>query len=359
MPIFLKKSLKQRLIISFLLVSLIPILTVLFLSSYRNKNNLIKARIDGLKSITALKAGKIELFFDEQKGDIAVAQNYFNIKINLPILSKYRNERSNTAYIKAKAMLDRQLTTFQDVYRYKDIKLLNKDGIIVYCSDEEHELLELDTLLSDPYGRAFVNGKKDIYISDVCRSLVHKNKYIIFVTAPAQDFDNNFIGVIVFEVMMDSIHDSIHDDTGLGSTGETLIAKKYNDEIVFLNPLRHDKNATLNKKVSIGSNSAIPMQEAVLGKDGSGVYLDYRNIEVAAAWKHIPSLKWGLLTKIDTADAFKDFKDFWIELMWISLSMFAIVSFIAYVIGKQISNPIIKLMASTEIIANGEFNRKD
>ena len=354
---FIKKSLKQRLIISFFLVSLIPILILLFLTFYRDKNNLISTRIDRLKSIAALNATKIELFFNKQKGDIAVAQDYYNIKTNLPVLSKYRNERSNNEYIKAKAMLDRQLKTFQNVYSYKDIKLINKEGLIVYCSDDEHALFEIDTLLSDPYGRAFVNGKKDIFISDVCRSIIHKNKFIIFVTAPAYDFDNKFIGVIVFEIMMDSIHDSIHDDTG-GHTGETLIAKQYSDEIVFLNPLRYDKDATLKKKVRVGSNISIPMQEAVHGNDGSGIYLDYRGVKVVAAWKHISSPAWGLVTKMDLVDVFKDFKSFWIKLIWKALLLFAFVSFIAYFIAKQISNPIIKLTESTELIANGDLTKR-
>lgn len=359
MPFFLKKSLKQRLIVSFLLVSLIPIAIVLLLSFYRDKNVLINTRIGGLESIASLKAAKIAMFFDERRDDISVAQNYYNIKTNLPVLSKYRNERSNKEYIKAKEMLDGQLKTFQDVYSYKDIKLLNEEGIIVYCSDEEHELMELDTILSGPDGKAFLNGKKGLYISNVCRSIVHKNKYIIFVTAPVQNFEGKFIGLIAFEVMMDTIHNTIHDDTGLGSTGETILAKIHNnDEIVFLNPLRYDKDATLKKKLLLGSNTAIPTQEAVQGHEGSGIYRDYRNVEVLAAWKYIPSLNWGLVTKIDTDDAFKTFKAFWFKLIWLAVFIFSLVAFIAYLLTKQISSPITKLTASTEIIANGDLTKR-
>ena len=75
----------------------------------------------------------------------------------------------------------------------------------------------------------------------------------MLVTAPAFDFNGLFMGVIAFEVEMSPIYKLIQETAGLGKTGETLVGKKMGNEVLFLNPLRHDPNAALMRRVPVGS----------------------------------------------------------------------------------------------------------
>ena len=351
----LRESLKTKLILSFLLVSLIPIVIVGYMSFEMAKKAIVETRIAGLESTADMKVDKIESFFNERIGDIMVAQDYYNIKTNLQTVSKYAKERTNPIYLNSKTMLDKQLRTFQTVYGYKDLMLVNTDGIIVYNTNEYHYAADLDRPLPDPGNKAFENGKKGIYISTVFEDRVTANKYEILITAPAYDSKQNLIGVIVLEVDMDQIYKFIQNTTGLSSTGETLIGQRSENKAVFLNPLRHEKDTVLKKRVTIGSNIAIPLQEAVEGRNGSGISIDYRNKKVISVWRNIPSINWGLVAKIDTSDAFRPVYVLGIWIIAIAVIVFIIVAVIAYFITRKISRPIVELTLSTELISKGDL----
>ena len=71
-----------------------------------------------------------------------------------------------------------------------------------------------------------------------------------------------------------------------------------------MSPLQHDPNAALMKVVSLQEKIAVPAIKAAGGENGSGITYDYHGEEVLAAWRYIPFLRWGLVTKIDASEVF-------------------------------------------------------
>ncbi|MGR3219370.1 MAG: methyl-accepting chemotaxis protein, partial [Candidatus Anammoxibacter sp.] len=345
-------SLKSKLIILFLLVSFIPIAIVGYLSFHKAKTAIANARIAGLESIADLKVAGIESFFFERKADITVAQDYFNIKKNLPTVTQYAGDRTNPLYIAAKKMLDGQLKTFQKTYRYNNVALISPAGNVVYTTNEDDRDTFLDKPLPDPEGYAYKNGRKGIYLSEIFRKNSNSNAFAMFVTAPVNDFDRNFIGVLAFEIDMKNIYDIMQETKGLGKTGETLVAKKIGNNAVFLNPLRHDKNAALKRKVVLGSKAGIPIQEAVQGKEGKGLSTDYRSKEIIAVWRYVPAMDWGMVAKIDTSEAFASIASLGLWIIWITIPIMALVALVAYLIAASVANPI-KLI-SDNVVKVGE-----
>ncbi len=358
MPQLVKESLKSKLIVCFLLVSIIPIVIIGILSFKSAKKAMIKSRLDELTSIAVLKVDKLESFFNERKGDITSAQDFYNIKRNLPIFDKLNGDKTNPEYLKAKKMLDGQLRPFQLVYGYKDLMLVNSLGKIVYGTNEQHAIVDIGRPLPDPSGKAFELGKKGIYLSEIFRDRTEPDKFEMLITGPAHDFSGEFIGVIAFEIDMGPIYEFIQDTTGLGVTGETLLGKKVGNNALFLNTLRHDVGAAMKRKVVIGSDEAIPVQEAVQGIDGAGISIDYRGKEIIAVWKHIPSLNWGLVAKIDAEDAFAPIRSYGYKIIGIAFTIAFIVAIVAYLVSKRISNPIMQLTHSTDKIANGDLTHR-
>ena len=55
----------------------------------------------------------------------------------------------------------------------------------------------------------------------------------------------------------------------------------------------------------MGSLEAVPLQNAVMGKRGFGRMLDYRGVTAAACWAYIPSLRWGIVVKMDESEAYE------------------------------------------------------
>jgi len=350
-------KIRTQLTVFFLLITIIPMVLIGFWSFFRAKTALQQPQLAELEVVADLKVDKIEAFFHERRGNITTACDSFNIRRNLPIVAKYAQDRNHPEYLRAKSELDSQFKTLQSVYRYLNVMLTDQAGKIVYVSDEKLAI-ELDSTLSGPGGLAFEEGKKGLYLTDVFTNKIRHEGFEMIISAPLHDLNGEFFGVIAFEIDMEPIYAFVQDTTGLGETGETLLGKKTGDYALFLNPLRYDKNAALKRKVRFGDLDARPIQEAVQGRSGSGISIDYRGREIIAAWRYLPSLDCGLVAKIDTAEAFAPVKHLRNRVFFLELVVLVLAVFIANFIAKSISGPIRALHKGVEIIGRGNLDYK-
>ncbi len=351
-------SIRLKLTIMFLVFVLIPSLFVSVLTFTSYKNSLETIHLSTLQDIAAFKADKIETYFAGLKANIEVAQGYYNIKKNLPVLTRLVHDPINPQFLDAKKMLDEQLQHMQSVLGLSDIMLVSSKGRVVYSSSPAHYSKDFMNILPDTKQKAFAEGKNSVYFSDVFLSKVEGNRFAMLVTAPAFDFDDAFIGVIAFEIDMSSLYKLIQDVTGLGDTGEVLLGKKIGNEVVYLNPLRHDPEAALKKSISMGGALGGPIQEAVQGRKGAGRLIDYRGKKVIAAWRYIPFLDWGMVAKIDTKEAFAEVINLRNLVLIILLIVFVLCGIIAFSIAQSISAPIKTLSKGAEIIGSGNLDYK-
>ena len=238
-----------------------------------------------------------------------------------------------------------------------DIMLAGPHGRVVYANKPKHwskDLFKVLTLNKRPLAK----GKNGVYFSDIYFDKAEDNRLEMLLTAPASDFNGNFLGVIAFEMDMTAIYNLIQDTTGLGRTGETLVSKKIGNHLEFLNPLRHDPQAALNRKVSFGEPAAYPSQQAVQGKTGAGIAIDYRGKKVIAAWRYIPSLDWGLVAKIDASEAFADVANLQKLVAIVLVLIFLLAGLMAFSIARSIAEPVNRLALGAEIIGSGNLDYK-
>ena len=166
------------------------------------------------------------------------------------------------------------------------------------------------------------------------------------------------MGVIALGMEMDSIYEMIQDNTGMGETGETLIAKNTGEGAMYLNPLRHEPDAALKKVVKFGDKAAIASQEAAKHQNGSGINLDYRGKKVISAWRYIPSLDWGLVAKIDTKEAFAPINNLLEIAVILTFALIITGLLAAFLVSKSLTDPIRDLQQGTEIIGRGQLDHK-
>jgi PAS domain-containing protein/HAMP domain-containing protein len=350
-------SLRLKLIIVFLAVALIPLLFVSVMTFHNYKNSLETTCLSNLQNITAFKADKINAYFTELRDNIEIAQGFYNIKKNLPVLIRFAGDSNNPEAAAARKTLEEQLQQMQSVSDMTDIMLVGPEGKIVYANKPGHYLTDMSAGF-DAEQNAFMEGKNRICFSEVYFDKTQDNRSEMLVTAPATDFTGNFIGVIAFEVDMTAVYKIMKDITDLGKTGEVLVGKKKDHQVVFLTPLKFAPQDVLSRKIDIGQDLGGPMQEAVQGRNGAGQLIDYRGKKVVAAWRHIPLLNWGLVAKIDTKEAFNEVT----KLRHLSIVILAMVivlsSITAFSIAHSISSPIQKLTQGAEIIGRGNLDYK-
>lgn len=184
-----------------------------------------------------------------------------------------------------------------------------------------------------------------------------EGKLVVTFVAPIR-LDGELVGAAKVVLSARDLVAITQDYTGLGNTGETLMARRTEDGgALILNPLRHDPDAMLTRLIPAEQHSD-PTVAAVQGLQAlwhRGAY-DYRGEPVLAATRHLPDFDWGLVVKVDVAEelapvvALRD-------TMWtlaVSISAFAIVA--GMLLGLYFARPIRELADVARRIQEGEVD---
>jgi len=122
---------------------------------------------------------------------------------------------------------------------------------------------------------------------------------------------------------------------GFGESGEFVLARREGDQIHFVLNRRHDHKG-ISKTIPLAGQWAEPMRRVLAGESGTMTGLDYRGVEVLAAYEPISILDLGLVAKIDTSE---------IRAPFVKAALFAfattlLVIFIASRFFFRVSRPI-------------------
>lgn len=340
-----------------ILTALIAIPGILFGSIiYVNaRTTLTDLRIQQLETLASLKKSRVETFFDEWKADIRSVQLNPDIAQYAPVLIAAQGDKQGAMYRHAYSELEEQLQAIQGNYGYLNMYLVDPDGRIVYANDWGR----------DAIGRTlrpaaeFVGRKmKDIYFSDVFRRSSGPGGFSMIGAVPLSTPNGVFTGSLIIERDMRPIFDFVAERTGLGKTGEIVLTRRDGDSVLFLTPLNDDPGAALVKRIGLSERNAYPSQRAVQGHTGSGVALDYAGKEVLAAWDYMPTLRWGIVTKISADEAFTPVTRLRVLVIVLGIVTLLLGGYVSVVTAESIIGPILKLQQGTEVIGSGDLDHK-
>jgi len=351
-------SIRVRLLTIFLVFILIPTTLVIAFFFVRGHDVLKQTKTERMGVIAELKKDNIEAYFAERRGDLLASRNDTQIIASLPIITNSYGRPAVPGHQNATNLLDIRLKELQNIYGYTDILLTDPKGMVVYASSKTDVPKRIGKQLPGPDGKAFEEGRKGPYFSEAYKSTSAPGWVTVLATAPIQDTRGRFLGVIALEIDMEPVFKSIEDKTGLGETGETFVGIRKGDDLLYLNPPRHGGYKALEKMAVMGGKTAVPMQNALKEKTGAGVATDYRGHEVLAAWRYIPSLKWGLVTKTDTEEVFapvERLKNLAVLLEIVALLFGALAAFL---ISRSITDPVRRLQLGAEIIGSGNLDHR-
>lgn len=344
-----------KLVIFFLIAAMIPIIVVDVISFDLSQSSLEKETFQALNEQANSNIVQIEGFFKERLADAEVTSQIVLLKEEIPILSQYVDDRTNPAYVESAAKVTERISLIEAAYGYDTISLTNSEGRIVFVSEDP-----LGTIIGVPLQDldllSYEQGKNDIYISHVLDDVGYDGLPDLFVTAPIKE-DDNLIGVLVLDVPIQRLLSEFARATYFGETGESLIVSDVDGEMTILHPLRfHDDAASLDMEMLMQQGQVGPAKKSLLGLDGVGFKKDYRNEEVLAAWRYSPALDWGLVSKIDTSEAFAPIKQ--LEQDMTILALVFITGIFAFGISaaRSISKPITKLRDLAHDISEGKLD---
>ncbi len=130
--------------------------------------------------------------------------------------------------------------------------------------------------------------------------------------------------------------EAAHDEfEGFGDTGEFTLAQRDGELIEFILSRRH-QGENRPRSIPFAGEWAEPTRRALSGRSGVLTGLDYRGVEVLAAYEPVSILDLGLVAKIDTSEIRRPF----IQAGLVSIMVALLVIFIASRVFFRISKPI-------------------
>ncbi len=353
-----KVSIKIKLTIYVTLILSGAILFVTLASYFTTKSELQNSIKERFEVITELKAQEIQEYFDDVNSGISLLQNSSILRKSLPtFLNYYGTDNDSLKEILEShyAVINDEYESVKRAFKFHQAILINKSGQIIYGTNNWKNIDgKIDPKLIQQAGDTIVQSK----VYEVTNPRTGVKNFASYVIAPVKYENEGAIAYICVELFLNDLYEQIQNTNGLGNTGEVVLGSLEKDTITVINPLRNNEFAALKMKIRLGSEKALPLQEAVKGKHDYGISVDYRGIKVLAIWRYIPQTNWGIVFKIDQYEVFKPLAKLKGRVFIMSTVLLVFVVLISAIFADRFIRPIIMIRDNIISLANGRFPKR-
>ena len=359
-------SITTRLMLWFLAISLIPCSVLTLVNNYLSVRSLERSVRSQLTSISSAKTIELDNFIRERRGNIVVLSQAprtiqttegFSQSLAKGVLTEAARLPKEKEFHPT-ALNFENLLNNMEAYGYANLYLFAADSRLLYRVKADLNVGE--KLLSGPLkgtelAEVFERSKM-LLQSEVSDYQVYPGltEPAVFIAHPVLK-EGAIIGVIVLQIGNNEIYRVFGDYDGLGETGETVVATRKGDQLIFVSPLRHVRDAAFRTTVRIGEARSTAMQRAVKGERDYGQAIDYRSEPVVSAWSYIPAFRWGMQVKQDRTEAYAIIdRQLWASGVLLILTVASVVG-VAWSVARTISRPIREAALVAHRVAAGDL----
>ncbi len=346
---------KNKLLVTFLIISIIPVVLVCQMVFYKAKVSLRDTVLLGLHAIAEVKEGEVFLYLENLRmrtNDFA-SDGFIRQQVEKIVVGDLESDAliraSNDYLTKNKKLLDDMLI---------NIDLLDLNGTIIASTEsrrigrnklkENHFLAGKEgNYVSVPHD--YEGELKGLEVSAPIKGRTGKGEVIgVLVNHfSLSDFNEMFSGDLILELGAKT------QKKGVGKTGKIYLVNK---ERVVITESLFGKDEAFHQRVD-----TYPVEECFEeGREVAGSWLDYRGISVVGASMCISvnGFQVTLLSEQDAAEALAPVEDLKkLSLILVFVIMF-FIGWFAFQIAHLIADPIKKLQKSAEIIGSGNLDHK-
>ena len=341
-------NLKVKFTILFILIGLIPSITISIISTVNSSNDVSTKVYNQLTAINQIKKQSIQNYFSERQGDMGVlvdiadtqreqafqklsavnnikksqVTDYFwssnaqldvlastgEIKVNLKDLDRHFENKSYW-----RTLLDRYDPIYKpllDIFGWYDFFIINLNGDIIYSVTRESDLGQnlTNELATSSFATAYNKSKSSqshaVQFADFKPYPPSNNDPAAFAIKPIVE-NGVRIGYIALQQPLDKVNAILGNRTGLGETGESYLVGQ--DMLMrsdsYLNPTDFSVVASFagNNKVTTTAS-----KKALQGETGTAIIMDYNNNPVVSSWDYLDmgsGVRWAIISEVDVAEA--------------------------------------------------------
>ena len=356
-------TIRNKLIIIFLLVSILPFI-ILGYTIYKEGESILREKIfNQLSNIADGKEKKIRNWFIERFNDTEmIAHNKF-MEINLSKLLEVKKdyEQKGVASLKYTESEEyNNITSFLNMTInqfgvFSEIFILDTTGHVILSTNPKR--LNEDESDTDFYKISMT--QKEVYIKDVYIDDVYYpgrfNQPIITFSDVIYDYrgeEHGVVnGVVVAKIKVNEILEPLVEEaSGMGKTGEEILVNKDN---ISLLSLKGFNDSALKYKLPRENPSTL----AIEGKNGIVEGIDHTKKHILAAYRHIPDLNWGLVVKMDIDEAYEPINKLFKIIIIFTVIGIGFILFLISQVSRRVAAPLIEMKSIAREISNGNYQK--
>jgi two-component system sensor histidine kinase/response regulator len=280
-----------------------------------------------LDSIVRLKTEQIENWLDERRRDSEVLKGSVHLA---QAIERFIGQPDDPVL---KINLSNLLRLVRSSHGYESVLLVSAEGNRLYCVGKS---LDLPPIAQELLSRSLAS--RQILQSDLYRDAsghIHMDWVVPILAQKGPE--EHVIAAIVLRIDPEIFfYPMIQSWPIVSDSAEFLLVRQEDDAIVYLNELRQLKKAAFNIKKPLHA-PVLPGAVAVRTEQPGTIRgLDYRGIEVLAAYRPIAGTSWRLVGKIDRAETLAPM---WKTFSWIIgivlVALAGIMSILVYLLRQR------------------------
>ncbi len=343
-------SIKEKLIITFIVIAAIPMFLISVLSFFNAKDSLRQATLSGLNVVAEFKEGEVLLYLEKLKtrnSDFASDGFIRNRLENID--NEGAMEMLNTHLLVNKKSLDNDLILI-DVLDLNGKVRASTEPIRVGSDKSEQQY--------------FKRGERETYIEDIHREEDGTLSLEVYTPLKTREDPFKIIGVLVNHYKVEIINTIMTGEMvlglgaktqlrGIGKTGETYLV---NQDRIMLSDSLVIEDAAFRQRVD-----TYPVKKCLEeNEEVNGIWYGYLGVSVVGASMclTIGDFTWVLISEQNEAEAFGQVNSLRNLSIIIGTITFLLVGLVAMAIAKSISAPIDALHKGAEAIGKGNLDFK-
>lgn len=359
-------SIKFKLVMVTLVVSIIPILIIGYLLEKSSTNEILKEYKISLQAISQNRIAHLNEWFKQQGNHLKFQSNLSKTIEEFRELGPMFKELGEA---KARALLRDSYDTsdfgkafnnsyirlrrLMDIQKYHDILLVDIDGNVIMSTARRSDLFT--NLMTGIYSNTNVaklfqrvaRAPLDYIEMSIYEYYQPSNQIEVCIASPTIDRGTH-IGVVIFMLPYEEINQILTERSGLGETGETYLVNM--EDFLMRSDSRFSTQSTILKQ----KVETEPVKRAARGETGVIITKDYLGHEVISVFQpfDVFGRKEAVITEINLSEAMAPSKNLRRTTIYTIILVILIVTAISLLFSFTISNPIIRATEAINRIAS-------
>jgi signal transduction histidine kinase/DNA-binding response OmpR family regulator/HPt (histidine-containing phosphotransfer) domain-containing protein len=341
-------SLMARLVVSFLVLSVLMVGVVGYVAYQRARTSLQGTVFDRLNAAAELKRDSLDRWIDEQRRNVVFVGGLLGgyetggtvSTLNREVQALIADPESQTAqaaHDDIAKMLSYVVSKTADA---QEFLVLDLDGNILVSTVPTHEgISQADA----PY---FAQGSSNTYVEPVSTSDLADSS-VITIATPLFDRGGQRIGVVAAVLNLERLDRIVLQTTGLGDSGQTYLVGT-DGRFVHTRLLGQYPDPVS----STGIDAALQEQ------DGQGLYENHDGVPVIGTYRWLPETGTASLAEMSQDEAFAPARQLALTISLIGLAVVALLGVGIYGVSRRIARPIIAITDTASAVTAGDLTRE-